>query len=124
MAHSNTNPVIEVRDLKKWFPLRGSFFSSLFGKGEIQYLKAVDGVNFRIQPGEVLGSAKGMWDYMQSFFKGGTEFLMDFAKEAQGHPIANFHQFIGFPEVRRLEEEYLPSEEIERKYARSIGYQP
>jgi peptide/nickel transport system ATP-binding protein len=61
MAHSNpnskTNPVIEVRDLKKWFPLRGSFLYSLFGKGEIQYLNAVDGVNFRIQPGEVLGLA-------------------------------------------------------------------
>jgi hypothetical protein len=26
MAHSNTNPVIEVQDLKKWFPLQGSFF--------------------------------------------------------------------------------------------------
>ena len=57
MAHSNANPVIEVQDLKKWFPLRGGFFSSLLGKGEIQYLKAVDGVNFRIQPGEVLGLA-------------------------------------------------------------------
>jgi oligopeptide/dipeptide ABC transporter ATP-binding protein len=57
MAHSNTNPVIEVQDLKKWFPLQGSFLSSLLGKGENRYLKAVDGVNFQIQPGEVLGLA-------------------------------------------------------------------
>jgi len=57
MIHPRANPVIEVQDLKKWFPLRRSFFSSLFGKEESQYLKAVDGVNFQIQPGEVLGLA-------------------------------------------------------------------
>jgi 2-methylisocitrate lyase-like PEP mutase family enzyme len=74
--------------------------------------------------GAFISAAKGMWDYMQSFFKGGTEFLEGFAKEARGHPIANFHRFIGFPEIRRLEEEFLPSEEVQRKYAQSIGYQP
>src|SRR4030042_1665390 len=57
MTDTRANPVIEVQDLKKWFPLRRSFFSSLFGKEESQYLKAVDGVNLRIQPGEVLGLA-------------------------------------------------------------------
>jgi len=57
MNDFQTNPVIEVQDLKKWFPLRGGFFSSLFGREKIRYLKAVDGVNLRIQPGEVLGLA-------------------------------------------------------------------
>ena len=57
MPHPHANPVIEVQGLKKWFPLRRSFFSSLFGKEEIRYLKAVDGVNLTIQPGEVLGLA-------------------------------------------------------------------
>ncbi len=49
--------VIEVRDLKKWFPLRKGFLSGIFGKGEVKYLKAVDGVSFTIEPGEVLGLA-------------------------------------------------------------------
>ncbi|MBM4330788.1 MAG: ABC transporter ATP-binding protein [Deltaproteobacteria bacterium] len=49
--------VIEVKGLKKWFPLRRSFFSALFGRWEHRYLKAVDGVNFSVNPGEVLGLA-------------------------------------------------------------------
>ncbi|MEI9475862.1 MAG: ABC transporter ATP-binding protein [Deltaproteobacteria bacterium] len=53
---SNGN-VIEVKDLKKWFPLRKGFFSGIFGKGDVRYLKAVDGVSFAIRPGEVLGLA-------------------------------------------------------------------
>jgi 2-methylisocitrate lyase-like PEP mutase family enzyme len=74
--------------------------------------------------GAFRSAARAMWDYMQDFFKGGTEFLMQFDKQISGHPTANFHQFIGFPEIRRLEEQYLPSEEVQRKYAQSIGYQP
>jgi oligopeptide/dipeptide ABC transporter ATP-binding protein len=57
MPPRHTEPVIEVQDLKKWFPVRGGFFHSLFGKEDIQYLKAVDGVSFQIRPGEVLGLA-------------------------------------------------------------------
>jgi 2-methylisocitrate lyase-like PEP mutase family enzyme len=74
--------------------------------------------------GAFRSATRGMWDYMQSFFKGGKEFLMEFDKTIRKHPTANFHKFIGFPEVRRLEEEYLPSEEVQRKYSQSIGYQP
>jgi oligopeptide/dipeptide ABC transporter ATP-binding protein len=54
---SSNGNVIEVRDLKKWFPLRKGFFSGIFGKGNVRYLKAVDGVSFTIKPGEVLGLA-------------------------------------------------------------------
>jgi oligopeptide/dipeptide ABC transporter ATP-binding protein len=54
---SSNGNVIEVRDLKKWFPLRKGFFSGVFGKTNVRYLKAVDGVSFRIKPGEVLGLA-------------------------------------------------------------------
>ena len=50
--------------------------------------------------------------------------MMQFNQELEGHPTANFHEFIGFPEIRKLEEEFLPGEEVDRKYAQSIGYQP
>ena len=74
--------------------------------------------------GAFVSAARAMWDYMQGLADGGTEFMMPFGKEMARHPIRNFHQFIGFPEIRKLEEEYLPSEEVERKYAETIGYQP
>jgi len=57
MADASRENVIDVRELKKWFPLRKGFFSGVFGKEDVRHLKAVDGVSFTIKPGEVLGLA-------------------------------------------------------------------
>ncbi len=43
-------PLVEVRDLKKYFPVRGG----LFARAK-QFVHAVDGVSFHINPGETLG---------------------------------------------------------------------
>ncbi len=43
-------PLVEVNELKKWFPTRSSLFSR-----SVQHVRAVDGVSFRIQRGEVVG---------------------------------------------------------------------
>ncbi len=42
--------LLEVRDLKTWFPIRKGILSQTVG-----YVKAVDGVSFDIQPGKTLG---------------------------------------------------------------------
>lgn len=53
MAESvKENKVIEVIQLQKYFPVKKNAFS-----GEVQYLKAVDGVNFHVDKGETLGLA-------------------------------------------------------------------
>jgi peptide/nickel transport system ATP-binding protein len=44
------NILLEVKDLKKYFPIRKGFFKTLAG-----YVKAVDGVNFYIHEGETMG---------------------------------------------------------------------
>ena len=54
---STKEPIIEVRDLTKYFPLEKNFLSSLFGRQEPRYLKAVDGISFSISRGEILGLA-------------------------------------------------------------------
>jgi peptide/nickel transport system ATP-binding protein len=43
-------PLLEVKNLKKHFPINRGFFSRTIG-----YVKAVDGVSFYVQPGETLG---------------------------------------------------------------------
>ncbi|NWF96992.1 MAG: ABC transporter ATP-binding protein, partial [Candidatus Thorarchaeota archaeon] len=48
--------LVEVRELKKYFPLQKGFLTSLFSK-EREYVRAVDGVSFHIDKGEVLGLA-------------------------------------------------------------------
>jgi peptide/nickel transport system ATP-binding protein len=49
-------PVIEVDNLRKWYPVRQGMLSSLIGRPQ-RHLKAVDGVSFALRPGEVLGLA-------------------------------------------------------------------
>ena len=46
----DSTPLLEVRDLKKHFPITKGLFSSIHG-----YVKAVDGVSFTIPRGQVLG---------------------------------------------------------------------
>jgi len=48
--------LIRVENLKKWFPVRKGFLSSLLG-GEQLYVRAVDGVSFKIMEGEIFGLA-------------------------------------------------------------------
>ena len=50
MANENAKSeyLLEVRDLKQYFPVRTGFMKTL-------PLKAVDGVSFSIKPGETLG---------------------------------------------------------------------
>jgi peptide/nickel transport system ATP-binding protein len=48
--------LVEVRGLKKWFPVQKSFLDQLL-TGHTDYVRAVDGVSFDIRRGEVLGLA-------------------------------------------------------------------
>jgi len=47
-------PIIKVVNLKKWFKVRTSFFSSIFFKKQL-FLRAVDGISFEIWKGQVFG---------------------------------------------------------------------
>jgi peptide/nickel transport system ATP-binding protein len=49
--------LLELHDVKKWFPVDTGFFSGLFSSSEKLYVKAVDGVSFKIKKGEVFGLA-------------------------------------------------------------------
>ena len=48
-------PLIEVRDLKKWFELKLGFLATL--RGKVVYVRAVDGVSFDIYEKEIFGLA-------------------------------------------------------------------
>lgn len=48
--------VIEVKNLVKWFPVKGGFFSTLFSKKQL-FVRAVDGITFDIKKGEIFGLA-------------------------------------------------------------------
>ncbi len=50
MAENKIQPLVEVKNLKKYFPIRTGFFSRITG-----HVKAVDDVSFNLYPGETLG---------------------------------------------------------------------
>jgi len=54
LAHADT--LVEVRDLKKWYPVQTTFLDKVFSRGN-QFVRAVDGVSFDIRRGEVFGLA-------------------------------------------------------------------
>jgi peptide/nickel transport system ATP-binding protein len=54
---SQREAILEVRNLKKYFPLTKGIFASLFQRDEAKYVRAVDGVSFEIGEGETVGLA-------------------------------------------------------------------
>jgi 2-methylisocitrate lyase-like PEP mutase family enzyme len=83
------------------------------------------GVSIVVIPGITMRvTAQSVYDIALRLKENGplveAEWSKDFEKH---HPLGNFHDFSGFPEIRRLEEVYLPAQEQE-KYRDSIGFQP
>lgn len=51
------NKLVNVRNLVKWFPVQKNFIDQMLARKNLQYVRAVDGVTFSIQRGEVYGLA-------------------------------------------------------------------
>jgi oligopeptide/dipeptide ABC transporter ATP-binding protein len=48
-------PVIEARDLRKWYPVHGHGIASWLGRREPEFVRAVDGVTLAIGASEIVG---------------------------------------------------------------------
>ena len=54
---TDSDALLQVRGLKKHFPVQTGFLASLLHRGEVPAVRAVDGVDFDIRKGEVFGLA-------------------------------------------------------------------
>ena len=61
------------------------------------------------------------WDYAVDMKARGADAEIDFEKRLIGHPMGAFHELAGFPRVRALEEQYLPADEVQKKYDGAVG---
>ncbi len=50
-----SQPILKIINLEKHYVLEGNFFQQILGKSNNKVIKAVDGVNFELYPGEILG---------------------------------------------------------------------
>lgn len=55
MTMTDNNIAIEVKNLKKYFPVEEGFFASLFKRSKNRFVHAVDDVSFSIRVGETFG---------------------------------------------------------------------
>ena len=49
------DPILELKDLRKYYQVQGSSLKDVFGLGEKRYVKAVEGANFSVPRGSTLG---------------------------------------------------------------------
>jgi peptide/nickel transport system ATP-binding protein len=54
MTENSSVALLELNDVKKWFPVRRNIISELLDRNR-RYVKAVDGVSLTVQRGEILG---------------------------------------------------------------------
>ena len=73
--------------------------------------------------GAMRAAARAMWDYLHAFAREDAALDSRLKEQNKDHPLADFHSFVGFPEIRKLEDEFLPAEAA-RKYEGSIGFKP
>jgi 2-methylisocitrate lyase-like PEP mutase family enzyme len=65
-----------------------------------------------------------MWDYVHEFARDDIAAVTRFEARTKEHPAGNLHAFIGWPQLKKYEEEFLPAEEVLAKYEGSVGFQP
>lgn len=74
--------------------------------------------------GALRAAARAMWDYLHAFRQEDAALDARLKDELKDHPVGDFHAFVGFPDIWRLEAEFLPSDDLARKYEGSIGFRP
>lgn len=74
--------------------------------------------------GALRASTQATIDYLEGFRAHDAAHEAAWQLQSKGRPAANFHAYIGFPALRKLEEEFLPAEEMAARYAGSLGFKP
>jgi len=74
--------------------------------------------------GSLRSATIAMHDYFEAFAKDDVEHVKRFEAQHEDHPAGNMHAYIGFSDIRKLEEEFLPAAEVLAKYEGSVGFQP
>jgi 2-methylisocitrate lyase-like PEP mutase family enzyme len=113
----------ELRRIRK--EVQGPLFYNCTGISPALSAAELQDLGFAIviYPGAALGSTlKGVYDLIADMKKRDTAAWLEFRKGMEGHPMSDSNAFLGFPEVRKMEEEFLPGEGVRKKYESTLGY--
>ncbi len=105
--------------------VKGPLFYNCTGISPMLSVEELQDLGFAIviYPGAGLGATlTAVYDLMADMKKRGTAAYADFENKRAGHPMEDINAFLGFPEVRKMEEEFLPDERVRQKYESTLGY--
>ena len=92
--------------------------SPKFGLAKLEEL----GVKIAIIPNALTRVAiKAMYDLALDLKKDPLNEVA-FMESFKGHPVGDMHKFAGFDEIRRIEDQFLPRDELEAKYKNAHGW--
>jgi 2-methylisocitrate lyase-like PEP mutase family enzyme len=74
--------------------------------------------------GALRSSMIAMWDYMNTFAREDVAFVKEFTERHRQHPAGDLHAFVGFAEIKKFEQEFLSADDVAKKYAGAVGFQP
>jgi 2-methylisocitrate lyase-like PEP mutase family enzyme len=66
---------------------------------------------------------RAVWDLAHDMVVRGPQAYKEYVDSMEGHPLQDGHAFIGVPEVQKMEDLYLPKEEIEQRLTADVGAQ-
>lgn len=66
---------------------------------------------------------KAIWDLAYDLKTRGPQAMADFTAGMKGHPVEDNNVFIGIPDIQKMEDLYLPKEEIKLRLKAPIGKQ-
>jgi len=64
---------------------------------------------------------QAVWDYAVDLKVRGAEAEIAFQQRLARYPMGAFHEFAGFPEIKKLEAKYLPDDLFQARYAGAVG---
>lgn len=105
--------------------VKGPLFYNCAGISPMLSVEELQDLGFAIviYPGASIGATlAAVYDLVADMKKRGTAAYVEFGQKRGGHPLEDINAFLGFPEVRKMEEEFLPDERVRQKYESTLGY--
>jgi 2-methylisocitrate lyase-like PEP mutase family enzyme len=96
-------------------PLYFNFSSNLDWTGTSVSFDDVAAVGYRAMHTSLAAMRASMvatWDYAVALKERGSAAEIEFQKHLATHPMGAFHELAGFGKIRKMEEDYLPAEDL------------
>lgn len=69
-------------------------------------------------------AAAGTWKYLTGLKERGAAFDAEYAESLTGGSLYNWYEFTGMREIHEIERQYMPADDLAKRYSGQKGYMP